>query len=63
MLSQYLPDEARAVRDGSLPAQPSLQDLIRHKIILTVLDDYAAAWWHALTAGAAPAEDPRAAGG
>ena len=42
MLSQYLPDEARAVRDGSLPAQPSPQDLIRHKI-LTVLDDYAAA--------------------
>jgi tagatose-1,6-bisphosphate aldolase non-catalytic subunit AgaZ/GatZ len=30
------------VRDGSLPAQPSPQELIRHKI-LTVLDAYAAA--------------------
>ena len=42
LLSQYLPNEARAVRDGSLPAQPSPQELIHHKII-TVLDDYAAA--------------------
>ena len=42
LLSQYLPDEARAVRDGSLAAQPSPHELIRHKI-LTVLDDYAAA--------------------
>jgi D-tagatose-1,6-bisphosphate aldolase subunit GatZ/KbaZ len=42
LLSQYLPVEARAVRDGSLPTQPSPQELIHHKI-LTVLDDYAAA--------------------
>jgi D-tagatose-1,6-bisphosphate aldolase subunit GatZ/KbaZ len=42
LLSQYLPDEARAVRDGSLAAQPSPHELIRHKI-LTVLDQYAAA--------------------
>jgi D-tagatose-1,6-bisphosphate aldolase subunit GatZ/KbaZ len=42
LLSQYLPDEARAVRDGSLAAQPSPHELIRHKI-LTVLDGYAAA--------------------
>ena len=42
LLSQYLPDQARAVREGPLPAQPSPADLIRHKI-LTVLDDYAAA--------------------
>ena len=40
LLSQYLPDQARAVRDGSLPAQPAPGDLVRHKI-LTVLDDYA----------------------
>ena len=42
LFSQYLPDEARAVRDGSLPAQQPSQELIRHKI-LTVLDGYAAA--------------------
>ncbi|HZL64092.1 MAG TPA: class II D-tagatose-bisphosphate aldolase, non-catalytic subunit [Thermoleophilia bacterium] len=42
LLSQYLPDEARAVRAGTLPAQPSPQELIRHKI-LTVLDGYATA--------------------
>jgi D-tagatose-1,6-bisphosphate aldolase subunit GatZ/KbaZ len=42
LLGQHLPDEARAVRDGSLPAEPSPQALIRHKI-LTVLDDYATA--------------------
>ena len=42
LLSQYLPDEARAVRDGSLATQPSPQELIRHKV-LTVLDDYASA--------------------
>jgi D-tagatose-1,6-bisphosphate aldolase subunit GatZ/KbaZ len=42
LLSQYLPDQARAVRDGSLTARPSPQELIRHKI-LGVLDDYAAA--------------------
>ena len=42
LLSQYLPDQARAVRDGSLPARPSPRDLVRHKV-LTVLDDYAAA--------------------
>ncbi len=37
---QYLPDQARAVRAGRLPAQPSPQELLRHKV-LTVLDDYA----------------------
>ena len=42
LLSQYLPDEARAMRDGTLAAQPSPHELIRHKI-LTVLDDYASA--------------------
>jgi D-tagatose-1,6-bisphosphate aldolase subunit GatZ/KbaZ len=42
LLSQYLPDQARAVRDGSLTAEPSPHELIRHKI-LTVLDDYATA--------------------
>jgi D-tagatose-1,6-bisphosphate aldolase subunit GatZ/KbaZ len=42
LLSQYLPDEARAARQRSLPAQPSPEELIRHKI-LTVLKDYAAA--------------------
>ena len=42
LLSQYLPDEARAVRNGSLPAQPSPRELIGHKI-LAVLDGYAAA--------------------
>ena len=42
LLSQYLPDQARAVRDGSLPARPSPRELIRHKV-LTVLDAYAAA--------------------
>jgi len=40
LLSQYLPDQARAVREGSLPARPSPGDLVRHKI-LTVIDDYA----------------------
>jgi D-tagatose-1,6-bisphosphate aldolase subunit GatZ/KbaZ len=42
LLGQYLPIEARAVRDGSLPKHPSPRELLRHKII-TVLDDYAAA--------------------
>ncbi|MGO8685027.1 MAG: class II D-tagatose-bisphosphate aldolase non-catalytic subunit, partial [Thermoleophilia bacterium] len=42
LLGQYLPEEARAMRDGSLAAQPSSQELIRHKV-LTVLDGYAAA--------------------
>lgn len=42
LLSQYLPEQARAVREGSLPARPSPRELIRHKI-LSVLDDYAAA--------------------
>ena len=42
LLSQYLPDQARAVRDGSLPARPSPRELIRHKV-LTVLDGYAGA--------------------
>ena len=42
LLSQYLPDQARAVRDGKLPARPSPRELIRHKV-LTVLDAYAAA--------------------
>ena len=40
LLHQYLPDQARAVRAGRLPAQPSPRELIRHKV-LTVLDDYA----------------------
>ena len=42
LLSQYLPDQARAVRAGELPARPSPVELVRHKV-LTVLDDYAAA--------------------
>ena len=42
LLSQYLPDEALAVRQGLLPAQPSPQELIWHKI-LTVFDGYAVA--------------------
>ena len=42
LLSQYLPDQARAVRDGSLPARPSPRELVRHKIV-SVLDAYAAA--------------------
>ncbi len=42
LLSQFLPDEARAARCGELPAQPSPHELIRHKI-LAVLDAYAAA--------------------
>ena len=40
LLHQYLPDEARAVRAGRLPAQPSPRELVRHKIV-TVLGDYA----------------------
>jgi len=40
LLSQYLPDQARAVRDGALPAQPAPGELIGHKI-LAVIDDYA----------------------
>jgi D-tagatose-1,6-bisphosphate aldolase subunit GatZ/KbaZ len=40
LLSQYLPEQYRAVREGSL--EPSPEDLVRHKVLRT-LDRYAAA--------------------
>jgi D-tagatose-1,6-bisphosphate aldolase subunit GatZ/KbaZ len=40
LLSQYLPEQYEAVREGSLEANP--EDLIRHKVLRT-LDRYASA--------------------